>query len=173
MRPGCDQLTRLIEMQRLNRDTIIALILLLGCGVFFYDTVGIKSFADQMSPALWPRLILTVLTVLVLIYLGQSVISPAPKQKGYGGFAGWLKHYQNPLLCYICFFIFLLILPYLGMLISGFLFVFILMTILGGYTHRDLGVNLVVSASTVGGMWLIFTKLLGVILPTAYFTYAF
>ena len=156
-------------MQRLNRDTIIALLLLIVCGVFFYDTIGIKSFANQMSPALWPRMILTVLTVLVLIYLGQSVISPPPPQKGYGGFFGWLKHYQNPIICYLCFFIFLLVLPYLGMLISGFLFVLILMTILGGLTPRDLGINAAVSACTVGGMWLIFTKLLGVILPTAYF----
>lgn len=160
-------------MQRLNHDSFIAIILLVLCGVFFYDTIGIKAFPEQMSPALWPRMILTVLTVLILIYLGQSIISPAPKKKGYGGFVGWLVHYRNPIICYFSFFVFLLILPYLGMLISGFLFVLALMTILGGYTHRDFGINVAVSAFTVGGMWLIFTKLLGVILPTAYFTYAF
>jgi hypothetical protein len=160
-------------MQRINRDTIIALFLLLGCGLFFYDTIGIKSFQNQMSPALWPRLILSVLTVLVLIYLAQSIVSPPPPQDGYGGFIGWVKHYQNPIWCYVLFLAFLLVLPWLGMLISGFLFVFTLMTILGGHTQKDLAVNLAVSVFTVGGMWLIFTKLLGVILPTAFFTYAF
>lgn len=160
-------------MQRLNRDTIIALLLLVLCGVFFYDTIGIKAFPEQMSPALWPRLILTVLTVLVLIYLFQSVVTPPPPAEKRGGLYGWFRHYQNPIICYVCFFIFLLILPYLGMLISGLLFVFTLMTILGGHTMKDLWVNALVSIGTVGGMWLIFTKLLGVILPTAFFTYAF
>lgn len=160
-------------MLRLNRDTIIALILLFLCGVFFYDTSDISSFPEQMSPALWPRMILSVLTVLVLIYLGQSIISPPARQEGYGGFIGWLKHYQNPLLCYFCFFIFLLVMPYLGMLISGILFVFALTTILGECDRKSLGMNALIALFSAGGMWLVFTKLLGVILPTAFFTYAF
>ena len=160
-------------MQRLNRDTIVALFLLIMCGVFFYATFGIESFPEQMSPALWPRLILTVFTILVLIYLTQSILKQEPKSDARGRFIGWLKHYQNPLLCYLCFFIFLLILPYLGMLITGVIFVFVLTTILGGRSQKDLIINAAVALFSVGGMWLIFTKLLGVILPTAFFTYAF
>lgn len=160
-------------MQRLNRDTIVAMFLLVVCGVFFYNTIGIKAFPDQMAPALWPRMILTVMTVLVLIYLGQSIISPPPKGETRGGFVGWLKYYRNPILCYVCFLVFLVALPYLGMLICGVLFVFALTTILGGASQKDLAINAAVSLFSVGGMWLIFTKLLGVILPTAFFTYAF
>lgn len=160
-------------MQRLNRDTIVAIVLLILCGVFFFDSSDITSFPEQMSPALWPRMILSVLTVLVLIYLGQSIISPPAKQEGHGGFIGWLKHYQNPLLCYVCFFIFLLAIPYFGMLISGILFVFALTTILGKHDARSLGMNALIALFSAGGMWLVFTKLLGVILPTAFFTYAF
>jgi putative tricarboxylic transport membrane protein len=160
-------------MHRLNRDTVVAIFLLVGCGVFFYDTVGIKAFPEQMSPALWPRIILTVMTVLVLIYLGQSIISPKPAGITHGGIIAWFKYYRNPILCYVCFFVFLLALPYLGMLISGVLFVFALTTILGGFTARDIRINAAVALFSVGGMWLIFTKLLGVILPTAFFTYAF
>jgi hypothetical protein len=170
---GRDGFTGEIYMHRLNRDTIVALFLLVVCGVFFYDTIGIKAFPEQMSPALWPRLILTVFTILVLIYLTQSILKQEPKGDGRGGFIGWLKYYQNPLLCYFCFLIFLLILPYLGMLITGVLFVFTLTTILGGHSQRDLTINAAVALFSVGGMWLIFTKALGVILPTAFFTYAF
>ncbi len=160
-------------MPGLNRDTIIAIILLTVCGIFFYNTFGIKAFPEQMSPSLWPRLILCVLTVLVLIYLFQSLMESEPEIISRGGFIGWLKYYRNPIFCFICFFVFLLIMPYLGMLISGILFVFSLMTILGGFSSRNLAVNALSAVVTVGGMWLIFTQLLGVILPTSIFSYAF
>lgn len=160
-------------MQRLNRDTIVALFLLVLCGVFFYNTFGIESFPEQMSPALWPRIILTVLTVLVLIYLGQSVLDPPEKGESRGGLAGWLRYYRNPLLCYFCFLILLILIPYLGMLISCVLFVFAVTTILSGVSRRDLLINASVAVGTVGGMWLVFTQALGVPLPTAFFTYAF
>ena len=160
-------------MQGLNRDTIVAIVLLIVCGVFFYNTIGIKAFPEQMSPALWPRLILTVLTVLVLIYLFQSIMASNPEKVSHGGFSGWLKHYQNPIWCFICFFIFLIILPYLGMLISGIIFVFVLMTILGERTPRGILINASSAIFMVGGMWLLFTQVLGVILPTSMFTYAF
>ena len=160
-------------MQGLNRDTIIAIFLLIVCGVFFYNTIGIKAFPEQMSPALWPRLILSVLTVLVLIYLFQSIMAANPVKVSHGGFKGWLQHYQNPIWCFACFFIFLLLMPYLGMLISGVLFVFVLMTILGERTPRSIAINLVSAIFMVGGMWLLFTQALGVILPTSMFTYAF
>ncbi len=160
-------------MQGLNRDTLIAIFLLIVCGVFFYNTIGIKAFPEQMSPALWPRLILSVLTVLVLIYLFQSIMAAQPERVSRGGFIGWLKYYQNPIWCFLCFFIFLILLPYLGMLISGVLFVFVLMTILGERTPRSIGINLVSALFMVGGMWLLFTQALGVILPTSMFTYAF
>lgn len=160
-------------MTGLNRDTIIAIILLIVCGVFFYNTFGIRAFPEQMSPALWPRIILFVLTFLCLIYLFQSIMASNPEKVSRGGFKGWLQYYQNPIYCFICFFVFLLIMPYLGMLISGILFVFTVMTVLGGRSSRDLSVNLFCAVLTVGGMWLIFTQLLGVILPTSMFTYAF
>jgi len=160
-------------MPGLNRDTIIAIILLTVCGIFFYNTFGIKAFPEQMSPSLWPRLILCVLTVLVLIYLFQSLMESEPEIISRGGFIGWLKYYRNPIFCFICFFVFLLIMPYLGMLISGILFVFSLMTILGGFSSRNLAVNALSAVVTVAGMWLIFTQLLGVILPTSIFSYAF
>lgn len=160
-------------MLRLNRDTIVALVLLVLCGVFWHSTFGIRAFPEQMSPALWPRAILTVLTILVLIYLGQSILSPADAQENRGGFKGWLAYYRNPLLCYLCFFLFLIILPYLGMLVSGILFVFAVTMILGKRDRKSVMTHAAVAVFSVGAMWLIFTKALGVILPTAFFTYAF
>ena len=158
-------------MNRLNRDTIVAIVLLILCGIFFQQSFGImtKEFrilaAGQMKPDLWPRIILTALTFMSAVYFLQSVISPPPAREKRGGFSGWLAHYQNPILCFISFLLFLAAMPYLGMLISGFLFVFVLMSILGGVSRRSLTTNAMVSAVTVGGMWLIFTYGLGVLLP--------
>ncbi|MBL6959416.1 MAG: tripartite tricarboxylate transporter TctB family protein [Rhodospirillales bacterium] len=158
-------------MNRLNRDTIVAIALLILCGVFFQQSFGILTDAfrsiaiGQMKPDLWPQIILSALTLMCFIYLVQSVVSPPPARDKRGGLKGWLAHYLNPILCYITFLIFLLVMPYLGMLISGFLFVFALMSILGGFERRNLVVNAAVSVVFVGGMWLIFTYGLGVLLP--------
>lgn len=158
-------------INRINRDVIVAVILLVICGVFFQQSFGIVTAefnaiaAGQMKPDLWPQIIITALTILSAIYFVQSVVAQPEAREKRGGFSGWFAYYLNPILCYICFLLFLVSMPYLGMLISGFLFVFILMSILGGFDRKTLISNALISAFTVGGMWLIFTYALGVLLP--------
>ena len=158
-------------IHRINRDVIVAVILLVLCGIFFQQSFGIVTVefnaiaAGQMKPDLWPQIILAALTAMSAIYFVQSIASPPEAREKRGGFSGWFAYYQNPILCYICFLLFLILLPYLGMLVSGILFVFILMSILGGFDRKTLISNALISAFTVGGMWLIFTFALGVLLP--------
>ena len=63
------------------------------------------------------------------------------------------------------FFLFLLSLPYLGMLIGGISFVFLLMSLLGGWQPRQLLVHAVIAVCAVGAMWSLFTFGLEVMLP--------
>ena len=53
----------------------------------------------------------------------------------------------------------------LGSLIGGVLFVFTLMSVLGGWSPRNLALHATLALVTVGGMWSIFTYGLGVLLP--------
>ena len=81
------------------------------------------------------------------------------------GLVGWIKHWRNPLWCFGLFFLYLITLPYLGSLIGGLAFVFLLMGVLGGWQPKALALHAAVALITVGGMWCIFTFGLGVILP--------
>ena len=93
-------------MNRLNRDTIIAVILLLLVGFFAYSSFAIKTpvferlAPGQMGPGFWPRIILTGLAIMGLVYLFQSIVSPPPPGEKRGGLIGWYRHYKNPIWCF-------------------------------------------------------------------------
>ena len=156
-------------MTKVNRDAYVAVFLLLFCGVFFAATFYVEDMGyDSMGSEVWPQLILGVLFVLTLAYLFQSLRkgpdeSPAQEDRA---FKGWLYHYRNALWCYALFFVFLVTLPWLGMLLGGVLFVFSALTVLGNRTPRDHAIHAVIALGTMAGMWAIFTFGLKVFLPT-------
>ena len=116
-------------MQRLNRDAIIAIILLAVCGVFFWASFDIRQpDYGVLMPSTWPRVILGVLAFLSVIYLIQSLSLGSEELEDdkfdathhrEPGFRGWIEHWRNPLWCFFLFFLYLLSLPVPGMLIGG------------------------------------------------------
>lgn len=151
-------------MGAINRDTAVAIFLLLFCGVFYGASFQIEetSYAT-IGAAVWPRLILGVLFVLSAAYLFQSV------RRGPGAAAnhevGFLGRYRNAIMCYGLFLVFLLTLDFLGMLLGGAGFVFLALSALGERTPRQLAIHAAVAVLSVGAMWAIFTFALRVILP--------
>lgn len=154
-------------MSRLNRDVYIAIVLLLLCGAFFAASFEIRDIDyGILMPAAWPRTILVVLTILSLIYLVQSLRRGAPAEAAEPfSVKSMLDRYRNPLWCYFLFLLFLLTLDYLGMLIGGVLFVFCLLTAIGGASKRNLISHALIAMIMVGAMWALFTYALGVIFP--------
>lgn len=151
-------------MRGANRDTVVAVILLVVCGVLFWQTFHIQDPGYiSLKPYVWPRGVIVLMTVFCLIYLAQSVRAPA--MPGEGGIGAWFARYRNALWCYGLFALFLLTLDWLGMLIGGALFVFGVMAALGRRTARDLARYAVIAVVTVGLMWSIFTFGLNVFLP--------
>lgn len=153
-------------MKRLNRDTVTAVLLLLFCGLLFQQTFFVRKVPFSiMGSEVWPRVILTALFILLLIYLFKSLITPPNNTVEKRPLKVWIEMYRNPVLCFLMFFLFLLILPYLGMLISGILFVFITQTLIGSRDKRSLILHALVSVGAVGGMWAVFRFGLGVVMP--------
>jgi hypothetical protein len=163
-------------MKSLSEDAYIAIILLFVSGILFWQTFNIRTpDYGVLLPSTWPRIGIALLALLSIIYLIQSLKS-VPTNDGQSeekpaadrdpGFAGWLKYYQNPLICFGFFFLYLVTLPFLGSLIGGVLFVFGLMTAIGGHTLKDMAIHLILALIIVGGVWAIFTFGLEVILPT-------
>ena len=155
-------------MNRLNRDTITALVLLLVCGAFFWQTFSIRVVPFSiMGSEVWPRFVLVLMFIMTSIYLFQSVASPPERPEGQPfSLRAWVASYSSALWCFFTFFLFVLILPPLGMLLSGILFVFTTQTIIGRRDPRSLVIHLLVSIVAVGGMWAIFRYGLGVAMPT-------
>ncbi|MFQ5774747.1 MAG: tripartite tricarboxylate transporter TctB family protein [Kiloniellaceae bacterium] len=155
-------------MRRINRDVVIAVFLLAMCGAFFWASFDIRQpDYGTLMPSTWPRAIVALFVVLSAIYLVQSLRRPAGEDRAERppGLKAWLAYYRNPLWCYGLFLAFLVTLPVLGILIGGVLFVFCLLTGLGGARPRNLLSHAVIALVSVGAMWAVFTFALGVILP--------
>lgn len=164
-------------MPRLNSDTLIAILLLLFCGVLMVSSFQIREpDYGQLSPATWPRIIIVAMTVLSFLYLVQSIRQPAPlaptEKTGRDG-EPFFSYWRNVIWCFVLFFAYLMAMPWLGMLVGGVLFVFMLLNALGGWTPRLLLLHAAVALLTVGGMWSLFTYALGVMLPTGELTGGF
>ncbi len=159
-------------MNRLNRDAWVALALLLFTGFMFWASFDIREpDYGVLAPSVWPRVILAALGILSLIYLAQSLrAGPASTDEKdedlLKGLRGYLAYWRNPIICFVLFAAYLALLPVLGMLIDGILFVFVLLCALGGWSPRQLALHAAVAVIAVGGMWSLFTFGLNVLLPT-------
>ena len=155
-------------MGRINRDVVIAVVLVAFTAVFYGASYSIrKTTYGTVGSEVWPRAILIGLGVLCIIYLvnawrDRHETRGAP---GGGGLTGWFSTYRNALLCFVTYALFLATVDYLGMLIGGILFVFVLLNLLGGWSPRRLAIHGAIAVSTMGAMWAVFTFGLRVILP--------
>ncbi|MFK7944951.1 MAG: tripartite tricarboxylate transporter TctB family protein [Paracoccaceae bacterium] len=155
----------------LNRDTIVATCLLLICGGLMYSSLDIREpDYGQLSPAAWPRVIVGVMAFLSLIYLVQSLRQgpDVPDPEAPKDVTAFLAYWRNVIWCFVLFALYLLVIPYLGMLVGGVLFVFLLLTALGG--ARPVLLHGAIALISVGGMWALFTFALRVILPRGEWT---
>lgn len=158
-------------MRKPNRDVLIALVLLVVCGVFLVKSLDIRDTPyASVQPWVWPQIILVLLTLCVLVLMWQALMReppsrPAEESRRPAGLVGWLLHYRNPLICYLLFFLFLASMPLLGTLISGTLFVFLTLSVLGPPRVSLLPIHLAIAVVSVGAMWAVFTFALKVFLP--------
>lgn len=153
-------------MKSLNKDTVIALILMAVAGTFFWETFNIPKFGyASIGSEVWPRVILVPLLVLCAVYLVQSVRRKAAAEGRTLSAGTFFATYRNPILCFVIFLVFLATLDYLGMLLGGSALVFALLTVLGNNAPRNVLIHIGVSVASVGLVWLLFTFVLRVYLP--------
>jgi putative tricarboxylic transport membrane protein len=155
-------------MSGINRDTVVAVLLLAFSGAAFWATFDIQTRNDGvMHATVWPRAILALMIAFGLVYLVRSLRGAAKDQEvaGEHGLMAWLRYYRNPLGCFALYFAFLATLPYFGMLIGGVLLVFLILSLLGGVEWQKLLLHTTIAVISIGGMWAAFTFGLKVILP--------
>ncbi len=157
-------------MRRVGADAIIALLLLVLCAELYRETFHFRvpSFAT-MSVGTWPRFVLIVLAVLCVIMLVQSLLSPTPVRRldseGEAAEPAKPVSHRNALICFGMFAAFLVSLHWLGMLIAGVAFVFLMQELMGPRDLKSRVLHAAIAFISVGGMWAVFTFALRVILP--------
>lgn len=153
-------------MRRINADVVIALLLMVVCAVFFVETFGYqKVHMAIIGSKLWPRVIVVAMFVLASAYLVQSLRLPRPPTERPWSLAQWLRDNRNVIGSFALYALFLLTLPYLGLLLGGTLFVFLALTFLGRRTWLNHAIHIAIALVSVGLMWWVFTHALGVVLP--------
>ena len=82
----------------INRDTLVAIVLLFVCGGLAMASLEIREpDYGQLSPATWPRTIIGVITVLCFIYLIQSLRQgpDEPDPNAPADLASFLAYWRN------------------------------------------------------------------------------
>ena len=152
----------------IKKDTIVAIFLLLFCGIMINSSFDIEDPGYQgMKASFWPTIVLCLLSIMCLVMLIKSVVTEAENNLNSNdtNLTNVLFKFKNASICFLMFVLFLAFLDYLGMLIGGVLFVFGLLTMLGGFELKKIINHFIISIITIGIMWSIFTFGLKVILP--------
>ncbi|HSS66217.1 MAG TPA: tripartite tricarboxylate transporter TctB family protein [Gammaproteobacteria bacterium] len=153
-------------MSRVNPDIVISLLLMVLSATLFVETFGMqKVHLAIIGAKLWPRIVVIVLFFLSAIYLARSLRAGRPASDAAFSFKAWIVGNRNVIGCFAIYGLFLLALPYLGMLLGGTLFVFATLTLIGRRDLRGYLIHAAVAVVTIGGMWAVFRFGLGVILP--------
>ena len=152
----------------IKKDTIVAISLLLFCGIMINSSFDIEDPGYQgMKASFWPTIVLCLLSIMCLVMLIKSVVTEAENNLNSNdtNLTNVFFKFKNASICFLMFVLFLAFLDYLGMLIGGVLFVFGLLTLLGGFELKKIINHFIISIITIGIMWSIFTFGLKVILP--------
>ena len=145
-------------MRALNKDTIVAILLLAFCGLLAWSSLHIRLPGyGTLKPSTWPQIMVAVLTLFSALYFVQSLgyardASSQEDGRKPGG-SGFLEYFRNPIICFAIYYVFLATQPSTGALIGGIALVFALLNVLGGWGARDLVRHAIYPVLSMGFKW--------------------
>jgi Tripartite tricarboxylate transporter TctB family len=151
---------------RRGLDLFISLALLVLCASAWPEIWKIRqpSYA-QVSPALWTSVSVAVFSGLCLLYFVRSAIrfragrlAQVEELPAY-----W---FVNPSISVLCFVLFLLSIPYVGMRVASFGFVWVLLILTGERTPRSFLLDTAIAVGFTGLLFFLFSYVFGIVLPT-------
>ena len=98
----------------LNRDSLIALCLILMCGGLMLASFEIREpDYGVLSPAAWPRLIIIIISILSVIYLLQSIGMPKERKDATPRktISEFILYWRNVIAVFSIFAVYLITLP--------------------------------------------------------------
>jgi putative tricarboxylic transport membrane protein len=151
-------------------DRLIALLLLLVCGFFYWQSSLVRRppFAafEALGPETFPRAVMAVLALLGLTLLIRGRGSPVPRISREA-FASWLDHYRLPLISLALFPIYALAIPQAGWIAATAVYLVVMQLILKPRRGAQLAYVLVGSLALSWLLAYVFETYLHVVLPRA------
>lgn len=155
-------------MIKAKRDCMNAIFILVFCGFAYYETLSIAPpVLGKTGAALFPNIVIGVVVFLDLCFLITSILR-IKKEKNTKldlSVKKWLKENKKVLLTFVIFGIYVLLLGYIGYIISTMLFLFAVYLLLAQKSQKLWKVGLGIISLTLI-IFFIFQDVLSVFLPT-------
>jgi len=151
-------------------DRLIALLLLLVCGFFYWQSSLVRRppFAafEQLGPETFPRAVVAVLAILgvALLIRGKGPLVPRVTRQQ---FVGWLDRYRLPLISLALFPIYALAIPQAGWIPATAAYLVVMQLILKPRRGAQLAYLLLGSVAFSWLLAYVFETYLHVVLPRA------
>ncbi len=150
---------------RLPGELTFTVLLLLGSLFLLYQAYGISGFESITSAGMFPMLSALVMTVTAFLAITGVAKSPAePLAVGESLRQSFVRRITPPVFVLFALAVvaFMLLLNKLGFVVSAYLFMVVSMRLLGSVRWLF---NLMLSALSLGVVYLIFQTIFSVILP--------
>ena len=148
----------------MHRDAGVGALLALLGGFLFWEGGKIPtSPLVPIGPGFYPRVILGIFLALSLCLVVSGLAQKRVTRAW--DLLGWLRRYRVIILTFVVFGLYAFALPWLGYLLSTFLFTVAAQWVLGRWGWRSLPGVLAVGAGTAYGTYLVFELYLMLLLP--------
>lgn len=157
-------------MNSKRNDLITGIVLALFALWYFYEAIGIKTFAGMSKAAVTSSTMPKIWAVCLLLLAGALILRAVRAPKGAregkrATFAEWCKTNSEVLQTFAALFIYAALMAPLGFIISSILYIFFQTLILMGKEHRNYVKALVIAVVCSVACYLVFVYGLAVLLP--------
>jgi putative tricarboxylic transport membrane protein len=150
--------------KRLPGEFTFTCLLLLGSLFLLHQSYGISGFESITSAGMFPMMSALVMVLTVAVALHHTFKATLNLSEGDSVTHQFVRQISPMVFVYftLTVFAFMLLLPRLGFVVSAFVFLVVAMRLLGS---KRWGLNFVLSAASLGAVYVIFQKVFSVVLP--------
>ncbi|PMC34794.1 hypothetical protein CJ195_21315 [Bacillus sp. UMB0899] len=148
-------------------DRIFAIFILLVGGVFFIESnkFSEKSGVQTFAPSFFPRVIIILMMILAITLLIKSFFSKQEKNSLFSNLKLYIFEHYRVIAILGLFFVFTMLIPFIGFLFSSMIFMFFATVILRPLKLRFMATNIILSLTLPFIVQWVFQNILNIYLP--------
>ncbi|WP_417604936.1 tripartite tricarboxylate transporter TctB family protein [Primorskyibacter flagellatus] len=156
-------------MSFLPKNVGLGIGILAGSAVLMHQTTFVRNFpSTRFGAEIWPQIVIGIIGVLALVMIlngwRKRNYPDAAAAHGMGGKLGGRDVIALGVFASFGFFVYAV--PLIGTPLAGFVMVMAILSFIGEPRPRMIMIHTVIALASVGLMWIIFTNVLKVIMPT-------